>query len=59
MEKQKVSRFEYAIMEIADPEKAKSYLPFSEDEEYQSRKEEVKFQAMSLHSITPPAEDKQ
>lgn len=35
--KQKISPFEFAIMQIADPEKAKQYEPFTKQEVKQQR----------------------
>jgi hypothetical protein len=44
MEKKKVSRFEYAIMQYADPEEAKKLEPRTEEEEVEIRKENIRRQ---------------
>lgn len=42
MEKKKVSRFEYAIMQVADPEGAKEYQPYTVDEENKEREDRIR-----------------
>lgn len=41
MEKIKISRFEFAIMEVADPIEAANYEPFTEQEELQQRRDKL------------------
>jgi len=39
--KQKVSPFEFAIMQIADPEKAKQHVPFTKSEVMKQREQNL------------------
>lgn len=48
MEKKKISAFEFAIMEIADPELAKKHRPETREEETDRRKEKLKAMAQRL-----------
>lgn len=48
MKAEKISAFEFAIMEIADPKEAKKYKPFTRDEELQMRKDKLRKQAKRM-----------
>jgi hypothetical protein len=50
--KKKISAFEYAIMQIADPEAAKDHQPFTKEEEEKQRIEKLRGQAASMKVIT-------
>lgn len=51
--KKKVSRFEYAIMQAADPEGAKKLEPRTEAEELDLRKENIKRQISRIRFKNP------
>lgn len=44
----KVSKFEFAIMQAADPDGAKNYCPYTEEEEFQQRKDNLEKQAKGI-----------
>jgi hypothetical protein len=46
--KEKISAFEFAIMEIADPEEAKKYKPLTKQEENEIRVDNLINQAKKL-----------
>lgn len=46
--KKKISAFEFAIMQVADPEKAKEYEPFTAGEETQIRIDKLRNQASKM-----------
>lgn len=45
---QKISAFEFAIMQVSDPEGAKDYEPYTRDEELEQRRENLKRQASQI-----------
>lgn len=49
-EKKRMSRFEFAILEAADPEDAKNYIPYTEQEEFQQRKENIANQYNKIYN---------
>lgn len=50
--KKAISQFEFAIMELADPERAKEYRPLTDDEVYQQRLNNLKEQAKDIKILT-------
>lgn len=51
--KQPISQFEFAIMEVADPEKAKLYRPLTDKERDAMRENSIKDQFSNLKVLKP------
>lgn len=50
---EKISVFEHAILSIADPEKAKEFIPYTKDEENKMREEKLRAQMKRFKIINP------
>lgn len=44
----KISPFEFAVMELADPEGAKNYQPYSKEEVLQQRRDNIEKQLRKI-----------
>lgn len=51
MEKQKISAFEFVFMERYNPEKAKTYLPETEEERNERRADDLREQVSKIKNI--------
>lgn len=51
--KEKMSRFEFAIMEAIEPEKAKQFEPYTKSEEKEMRVQKLKEKASKLRLTNP------
>ncbi len=49
--KTKISSFEFAIMQIADPKGAENFIPYTKQEEIQKRINDLKNQASKIKTV--------
>lgn len=48
MEKKKISQFEFAIMEFAEPARTSQFEPYTHEEEFQQRMQKIRAQEKRL-----------